>query len=187
MNPSDEGDATVIKSHDSGSSDGGESNEFLVLKKDLSKVPESAKHFEFFIDKFTDLIEIDKIELREILDEQQILGSQRSSYLSQDHLEFKNVTQDSRMQQQIIPNVNRIKIEKVRALLWKQNKAEQLEDARNKNKKATLDPNIYDLSDNDTDAELKEQGLKICPWSYYMENLFSKDDIYLYRGVIHFY
>jgi len=71
--------------------------------------------------------------------------------------------------------------------LWKQNKAEQLEDARNKNKKATLDPNIYDLSDNDTDNELKQQGLKICPWSYYMENLFSKDDIYLYRGVIHFY
>ena len=51
--------------------------------------------------------------------------------------------------------MNRIKIEKVRALLWKQNKAELLEDARNKNKKATLDPNIYDLSDNDTDAELK--------------------------------
>ncbi len=46
---------------------------------------------------------------------------------------------------------------------------------------------MYDLGDNDTDAELKQQGLKICPWSYYMENLFSKDDIYLYRGVIHFY
>jgi len=36
LNPSDEGDATVIKSHDSGSSDGGESNEVLVLKKDLN-------------------------------------------------------------------------------------------------------------------------------------------------------
>jgi hypothetical protein len=69
LNPSDEGDATVIKSHDSGSSEGAESNEVLVLKKDLSQDPESARHFEFFIDKFTDLIEIDKIELREILDE----------------------------------------------------------------------------------------------------------------------
>jgi hypothetical protein len=69
LNPSDEGDATVIKSHDSASSEGAESNEVLVLNKDLSTSPESAKHFEFFVDRFTDLIEIDKIELREILDE----------------------------------------------------------------------------------------------------------------------
>jgi len=34
---------------------------------------------------------------------------------------------------------------------------------------------------------MKERGLKICPWSYYMENLFSKDDIFLYRAVINFY
>ena len=69
LNPSDEGDATVIKGSDSASSEGGESNEVLVLKKDLSDSPDSAKHFEFFVDRFTDLIEIDKIELREILDE----------------------------------------------------------------------------------------------------------------------
>ena len=89
----------MIKSHESASSEGDQSNELLVLRKDLNSVPDSAKHFEFFIEKFTDLIEIDKIELREILDEQQVLGSQRSTYLSHDHLEFKNVTQDSRMQQ----------------------------------------------------------------------------------------
>ena len=40
----------------------------------MSSVPDSGKHFAFFIEKFTDLIDIDKIELREILDEQQVLG-----------------------------------------------------------------------------------------------------------------
>jgi len=34
---------------------------------------------------------------------------------------------------------------------------------------------------------MKADGNKICPWSYYMENLFSKDDLYLYRGVLNFY
>lgn len=43
------------------------------------------------------------------------------------------------------------------------------------------------LEENSTDLELKSNGLNICPWSYYMENLFSKDDIFLYRGIIHFY
>ena len=34
---------------------------------------------------------------------------------------------------------------------------------------------------------MKDQGLKICPWSFYMENLFSKDDFYIYRGIAFFY
>ena len=34
---------------------------------------------------------------------------------------------------------------------------------------------------------MKENASKICPWSYYMENLFSLDDIYLYRAVLKFY
>jgi len=34
---------------------------------------------------------------------------------------------------------------------------------------------------------MKKDGLQICPWSYYMENLFSKDDLHLYRGVLNFY
>lgn len=34
---------------------------------------------------------------------------------------------------------------------------------------------------------MKEEGEKICPWSYYMENLFGKDDLYLYRAISHFY
>ena len=34
---------------------------------------------------------------------------------------------------------------------------------------------------------MKDSASKICPWSYYMENLFSLDDIYLYRAVLKFY
>ena len=34
---------------------------------------------------------------------------------------------------------------------------------------------------------MKAQGLEICPWSYYMENLFSQDDIHIYRGIVCFY
>jgi len=34
---------------------------------------------------------------------------------------------------------------------------------------------------------MKNDGQAICPWSYYMENLFSKDDLFLYRGVVNFY
>ena len=34
---------------------------------------------------------------------------------------------------------------------------------------------------------MKENAARICPWSYYMENLFSLDDILLYRAILKFY
>lgn len=34
---------------------------------------------------------------------------------------------------------------------------------------------------------MKKQGLEISPWSYYMENLFSQDDLHIYRGIVEFY
>lgn len=46
---------------------------------------------------------------------------------------------------------------------------------------------IFNIDYDETDQRMKQDGEKICPWSYYMENLFSKDDLYLYRGVLEFY
>lgn len=46
---------------------------------------------------------------------------------------------------------------------------------------------LFDIASDPTDIQMKEDGEKICPWSYYMENLFGKDDLYLYRAISHFY
>lgn len=101
--------------------------------------------------------------------------------------EFRHVTQESRMHQQIIPNVNRIKIEKVRALRRSQAKQELIYENKLKKKKSTNNILVFNLDEDETDQQMREEGSKICPWSYYMENLFSKDDLYLYRGVLNFY
>ena len=57
---------------------------------------------------FTNLLAIQGIELRDV-------DSEKT---------YDKITQDSRMQQQMIPNVTRIKIEKVRALRRNQAKNE---------------------------------------------------------------
>ena len=100
---------------------------------------------------------------------------------------FRHVTQESRMHQQIIPNVNRIKIEKVRALRRHQAKQELIYENKLKKKKSTNNILVFNLDDDETDQQMRDEGIKICPWSYYMENLFSKDDLCLYRGVLNFY
>ena len=56
-----------------------------------------------------------------------------------------------------------------------------------KKKKSTANLLIFNIDDDPLDQEMKLKGLKICPWSYYMENLFSKDDIFIYIGVLKFY
>jgi hypothetical protein len=58
---------------------------------------------------------------------------------------------------------------------------------RQRKKKSNDNLLIFNLEDDDIDKQMKIAGLKICPWSYYMENLFSKDDLFLYRGVLKFY
>ena len=77
------------------------------------------------------------------------------------------------MHQQIIPNVNRIKIEKVRALRRLQAKQELIYENKLKKKKSTNNILVFNLDEDETDQQMKEEGSKICPWSYYMENLFS--------------
>lgn len=56
-----------------------------------------------------------------------------------------------------------------------------------KKKKSTNNILVFNLDTDPTDQQMKEDGSKICPWSYYMENLFSRDDLYLYRGILNFY
>ena len=50
-----------------------------------------------------------------------------------------------------------------------------------------MDYLVFNLDDDPLDQQMKENAAKICPWSYYMENLFSLDDILLYRAVLKFY
>lgn len=59
------------------------------------------------------------------------------------------VTHDSRMHQQIIPNVNRIKIEKYRALLRQQAKAAYVEQCSAKKKKPDL--TSFTMANNEQD------------------------------------
>ena len=100
---------------------------------------------------------------------------------------FNNATQDSRMQQQIIPNVTRIKIEKLRALRRYQAKHQLMMQNKANKKKCSTNVLVFNLDDDPVDQKMKANAAKICPWSYYMENLFSLDDIYLYRAVLLFY
>ena len=83
--------------------------------------------------------------------------------------------------------MNRIKIEKVRALRRLKAKQESIYENKLKKKKSTNNILVFNLDQDPTDQQMKADGSKICPWSYYMENLFSKDDLYLYRGVLNFY
>lgn len=81
--------------------------------------------------------------------------------------------------------MNRIKIEKYRALLRQQAKRNYIDMCAAKKKKPDL--TTFTMEQNPQDKELKQNGQSICPWSYYMENLFSVDDLYLYRSVVLFY
>ena len=45
----------------------------------------------------------------------------------------------------------------------------------------------FSITDLQADIDLRVKGESICPWSYYMENMFSLDDLFLYRGVLRFY
>jgi hypothetical protein len=108
-------------------------------------------------------------------------------HLTKSVAKFNNATQDSRMQQQIIPNVTRIKIEKLRALRRYQAKHQLMMHNRAQKKKSSINLLVFNLDDDPVDQQMKDSASKICPWSYYMENLFSLDDIYLYRAVLKFY
>lgn len=82
---------------------------------------------------FSKLLEIDGIELRDI----------------QSTKSYDKITQDSRMQQQMIPNVTRIKIEKIRALRRNQAKQECVQINLSKKKKSTNNILYFNI-DTDT-------------------------------------
>ena len=64
---------------------------------------------------------------------------------------FNNATQDSRMQQQIIPNVTRIKIEKLRALRRYQAKHQRTLHNRAQKKKSSINLLVFNLDDDPVD------------------------------------
>ncbi|CDW75599.1 tpr domain containing protein [Stylonychia lemnae] len=95
----------------------------------------------------------------------------------------QTTTSANRMHQQIIPNVKRIKIEKMRALRRKRAKDAQINNSMKRTKKIKQRFLLEDASDH----QLQMQASQIEPFSYYKENIFGQEDFYLYRGVMHFY
>lgn len=163
-----------------------EMKQMIILPNSTLVRSDFRHNFLFLKERFDQLIDVCDIELREI--QGHIFTNPQSindKAIQEAERAFSSISHDSRMQQQIIPNVNRIKIEKVRALYRAQEKHKVMEAAAQKKKKADL--TTFSIENQETDKELKEKGLEICPWSYYMENLFSLDDLFLYRGILRFY
>jgi hypothetical protein len=84
---------------------------------------------------FTKLLSIEDTELRDISGEDK----------------YKMITQESRMQQQMIPNVTRIKIEKIRALRRLQAKHEMVQINLQKKKKSTTNILIFNIDEDNQD------------------------------------
>jgi len=180
----DSNDDIVIGSQN-GSIQGAEEEEQDHIMLFGDDVPPS--EFELFANCFNELLLSEKIEIREF--QENINQNPNKEVASRDvsriNKLMQHVTHDSRMHQQIIPNVNRIKIEKYRALLRQQAKRNYIDSCEARKKKADL--TSFNMDSNPQDQELKQNGQHICPWSYYMENLFSQDDLLLYRSVVMFY
>jgi len=88
----------------------------------------------------------------------------------------------TRTHAQIIPNVTRIKIEKVRMLAYMKKKEKAKYVAELKGIK-----NVISREYKETQKEIVLQAEAVTPYSYYKENIFSEEDFYLYRGIMHFY
>lgn len=69
INSEDDADGNVLKSDDSVDSSIDQQNEVQVMREDYLSNPEAITHFDFLMKKFTSLLEIENIELREIMDE----------------------------------------------------------------------------------------------------------------------
>ena len=100
-----------------------------------------------------------------------ILNKLIAEYESEQFKDMKR--KDSMLNIKIIPNVKRIKIEKVAV-------AKELFSQQSEQKDISLSVDMNQTVDLD--------ALKNIPlYSYYYENVFSLEDFYLYRAVFHFY
>ena len=175
--------------------------ERIIVEDDSSEYTIVKEALQVLVQTLSDMMLIKNLELRDINSAAKTgKGTQATNedskgdrvddvafHLSKTASMFNNATQDSRMQQQIIPNVTRIKIEKLRALRRYQAKHQLMMQNKANKKKCSTNVLVFNLDDDPVDQKMKENAAKICPWSYYMENLFSLDDIYLYRAVLLFY
>ena len=88
----------------------------------------------------------------------------------------------TRTHAQIIPNVKRIKIEKLRIISYLKQKEKEKYIAEVKGEKLVVKREYVEL-----DQDLVKDAEAITPYSYYKENIFSEEDFYLYRGIMFFY
>lgn len=100
-----------------------------------------------------------------------------ATYMSDRLMQLKR--RDSILNVQIIPNVQRVRIEKV---LLAQDVAQKKE-LLSEEQKADLPTISVDLDEPVNMQQLK----KTDSYSYYYENIFNLEDFYLYRGVFKFY
>jgi len=125
-----------------------ESNQKHFSLMDLKNTEDSTlADFQQINSNFDSLLEMKQIELRQISEATEF--PRRTSQARSEN--FCEITQDSRMQQQIIPNVTRIKIEKVRALRRAHAKQEMADMNRQKKKKSTTNMLVFNIDYDETD------------------------------------
>ncbi|CAI2370054.1 unnamed protein product [Moneuplotes crassus] len=96
--------------------------------------------------------------------------------------DVKSKNMSTRTHAQIIPNVRRIKVEKLRIVdyMKKKEKDKYIADVKDVKVEHTRD---Y----TEPSSRHKTLAESITPFSYYKENIFSEEDFFLYRAILLFY
>jgi len=160
--------------------------------KDLNNVMELNPHDKIaYTDKeclyaITQAIDIFKQNLgeedqkREISKLTNILTRLTNKDFNTSNLNNKNTV--TRTHAQIIPNVKRIKLEKLRIMNYLKKKEKDRYISEVKGEPLTIEREY-----TEKDEDLVEEAEAILPYSYYKENIFSEEDFYLYKAIMGFY
>ena len=141
-------------------------------KECLLAITRAMKVFKQNLDKDEQMSEISKLT--------SILTRLTNKDYNNNDVNNKNTV--TRTHAQIIPNVKRIKIEKLRIMSYLKKKEK---DKYVSELKGTKDFPKRDYVE--VDQETVKEAEAVTPYSYYKENIFSEEDFYLYRGIMLFY
>lgn len=141
-------------------------------KECLHAITKAINIFKQNLDKDEQMAEIGKLA--------NILTKLTNKDYNNNDVKAKNIV--TRTHAQIIPNVKRIKIEKLRMMTYMRKKEKDKYVAEFKGVKGSPKRDYAE-----TDEDLSKSAEAITPYSYYKENIFSEEDFYLYRGIMFFY
>jgi tetratricopeptide (TPR) repeat protein len=141
-------------------------------KECLHAITKAMNIFKLNLDKEEQMTEIGKLAIT-------LTRLTNKDYNNND-VKAKNIV--TRTHAQIIPNVRRIKLEKVRMAAYMRRKEKDKYVAEFKGTKDVPTRDYYE-----SDEKIIRGAELITPYSYYRENIFSEEDFYLYRGVMFFY